>query len=250
MTRIKQCAELIRAGRTPGQIQKQLGPPQDTISGYLDRAVGEGFITRSEILLNIVDEVTSAGLDPLDPDFTKLPRDDHEISRNVLIADFLYFRARDGANTLRSELLPTISSLEASLHYLVARVLSAHFNSSEDSWWDQGVPEPIRRACSRRREDDDDPAHPYAYTLFSNLYSIIEQRWDQFREHLPPAASGDKANLISTLRRINAIRNRLVHPTRTFMPGRADFELAISCRDGLAPGAWRFDGTPAQSLPA
>ena len=43
------CAEALRRGLTPSEIATQQGLPLASVLGYLDRAVGEGMLARSEI---------------------------------------------------------------------------------------------------------------------------------------------------------------------------------------------------------
>lgn len=245
MSRITQCAQLVRNGLTPGRIQSELGVTQISVNGYLDRAVGEGLIRRADIFLNIIDTFGAAGLDPLGPKPNNAP--DNIRSDDIvflgLLNDTIYYVERDGINQLRLELYSILSGFEARLHPLVSRALAAHFTTPPEAWWEQGVPPKVRRACERLRELDKDPqAHPFGFTSFTHLGQIIDSRWEVLEQCLPKKCASRRQAIVDGLDRLKLMRNRLAHPTRVFLPTRSDFELAEKFSADLAAANWRLSG--------
>jgi hypothetical protein len=77
--------------------------------------------------------------------------------------------------------------------------------------------------------------------MFSNLTKImLDHNWDLFSSHLPVAVATNRERLGTDLRALNALRNRLAHPTRPFLPTKADFAFARGMRDSLLPDKWRL----------
>jgi hypothetical protein len=243
MSRVTECADLVLEGQTPGDIQARLGVTQISVNGYLDRAVGESLIRHSDILLNIIDSFRRSRLDPMDPRPDEIPaRLRSDIGALLaLLSDIEYYRERDGASQLRTDLYSILSAFEASLHPIVFRALAAHFRVSPEAWWEQGVPARVRKTCEHLRDLDKDPqAHPFVYSSFAHLAQIIDAQWDVFKEYLPRKCASRRGHITTGFDRLRLLRNRLAHPTRLYLPSRPDFELADKFSRDLAMSRWRF----------
>lgn len=93
-------------------------------------------------------------------------------------------------------------------------------------WWKQGVPLEIRKACSATKEEDPEPAEDASnYWTISHMASILESRWGIFSKVLPPSMAADKKLLKQKLERINRLRNRIMHPIKSYELMEDDFSL-------------------------
>ena len=133
-----------------------------------------------------------------------------------------------------------IAWIELSLSYAVRRVLVDAFG---DRWWKDGVPQNIRAECASLREADEneDVCEPYMCTNFIHLSEIIRAKWKWFEKKLPKDLARDgKESLKSSLVRLNAFRNRVMHPVKN-----SDFEDFVSNEslvlgEQLDPVRWSF----------
>ena len=55
----RECALLIKDGATPAEIAKQLSISPKSVIQYLDVAIGQSLISRSDVFLNIEERLTS-----------------------------------------------------------------------------------------------------------------------------------------------------------------------------------------------
>jgi hypothetical protein len=150
----------------------------------------------------------------------------------------LYLQLRDAPRVLRGELYERIADIEVALHRLVRKVLVDEFGPSEAGWWRRGVPETLRAACQQARERDPDPVDdPFAYTTLIDLSEIIERNWKIFSLKLPPTAVKDKPNLLRSFRRLNGIRNAVMHPVKGRAWTREDLEFVDEVRRTVLRGS-------------
>jgi len=255
MGRVGECGQHIKAGKTPEQISAVLGVSIGTVIGYVDRAIGERMISRSEVLLNIRDKLHQ-----------ELSEDEQK--RSVSVADMeamlsippldvgqvrgdLHYLLKHGYRlTLATEIFQKLASLEQSLHSLVAMLLVFYFGQKDDSWWISGVPKHIRDACVRWQKADESPAHPFTYTSIAHLSTIIEASWSVLGPHLPPDAIVDPPTFSRALRHLKEIRNRVAHPVRPFIPSREDYTFVTTWESRLARRNWRLLPTDQPAMPA
>jgi len=97
------------------------------------------------------------------------------------------------------------------------------YGPDEEEWWRQGIPFSVRESCVVSREADPyPPGEPYTYTTMIHLWKILYRNWVLFRRVLPDA-SADKKQLEGTFKRLNAIRNAVMHPVKRFPFTDEDF---------------------------
>lgn len=221
MGRKHEAAQLLLEGLSPSQIASQMTVLFATVKQYLLLQVGEGAIRRSDILFSLPQNLRDI--------FDQLPTlfDSHGVdlnsnsARKVLTdAGFspeemaFYIELRD-AGASRGDMYEDIADIEIALHQFVRYALTAAYGDGETGWWRQGVPIGIRSQCVSSREADPAPADdPFCYTNFIHLAEVIEKSWDCFQKALPASFSSDRRALMRDLRRLNEIRNAVMHPIK------------------------------------
>jgi hypothetical protein len=97
-----------------------------------------------------------------------------------------------------------------------------------DDWWREGVPVEIRKTCSILQEEDPDPAEEqdkYEYWTISHMASILDYRWAIFSKVLPKSITTDKKDFLSKLKRLNRLRNHIMHPIKNYNATKEDLIL-------------------------
>jgi hypothetical protein len=203
-------AELIRTGLTPEQIAGELGLTLESVVGYLNRAVGEGLLRRSDIYFSV-------------------PRERRGSDGTL----GLWYS--DPAHAL-GDMYEDLRRIEITLHEKIRNALIRRYGEDEAGWWRQGVPEGVRVKCQERRERDrDDPCQPFSYSDLLDLDAVFEDQWALLKD-LFPEYTANRKQLSKDLRQLSRIRNKIMHPVRGFVPAEDDFE----CVRGLqrAFGCW------------
>jgi hypothetical protein len=132
----------------------------------------------------------------------------------------LYLVVRDA----RPDLYALICEIEVRLHSLIMHTLKSVHG---DRWWREGIPEPTRKQCQLRKEEDSTPLEePYHYTTFVDLKSIIEKNWSVFLDVLPKALAINKQESLKKFQRLNEIRNRVMHPVKPIIEHESDYRFA------------------------
>lgn len=210
MGRPHQTAKLVKSGFSPHQIAELLGISLESVLGYLNRAVGEGCLRRSDIYFAVPPQVRQG------PDLAK------------------YSDARAAFGDLYED----IRAIEIHIHRMVRLVLEQDLGNEESGWWREGVPESVRVKCQERREKDVDvPCEPYCYTDLLDLGKIIEANWNSFQVALPACYASNRKALLDDLRRLNRIRNKVMHPVRGVAPDEADFDFVHGLERELVDGS-------------
>jgi hypothetical protein len=211
---------------------------------YIYVAIGEGRIRQSDVLFAFdknfrrnVESCLSKGKDlqewELIPAITKT--DSRYDSGDISI--YLSYR---NLRIYAGELYEFITDLERVLHEKIKSVVVQEFGEEESGWWRQGVPERIRSECAQTRERDPEFADdPYNYCTFIHLTEVVDKNWILFQGCLPADLVADKKTLLTDLRRLNAIRNRVMHPVRSTPPSEDDFEFVREMRKKLHESCWR-----------
>jgi hypothetical protein len=110
-------------------------------------------------------------------------------------------------------------------------VVAGAFGAGELEWWRVGVPVTVRKECAVRREEDpEEPCEVYCYTNLLDLGSIVERNWVLFKDRLGDRYSAHKRPLLEDLKRLNRIRNRVMHPVRGSVPTEEDFDFLRGMR--------------------
>lgn len=244
MGRPQETAALLQEGLSPAKIAERFGVSFNSVVPYLWVAVGYGLIRRSDVLFSFpkelrreVDRVahsaTREGLFELIIDLRKR-KVAFDLNELQLLWNLTAARAGHG------DLYEFLTNTEKLLHETIREVLVGQFGKDEAGWWRQGVPEKVRADCAVARErDDEGGAEPFAFTTFIHLQDILHHQWPLFQNRLPKEAASDKKAFLADLKRLNAIRNRVMHPTRLHMISDEDFEFAREMHRKLRLEAWR-----------
>ena len=228
MTKRSIAVKHLRTGKPLHVIATEMDVSFQTIVRYMKLQVAEGGVTASEVFFGI-DPARRAILEKLllhskgkaDKDFYK-KADDQSISWDE--ANLYWSLAFSTAN--RGDMYERVADLEVSLHQHIRRVLAAQYGETETDWWRSGVPLPVRKACVQAREEDPEPVEsPFAYTTFIHLSEIIEKNWKLFSVDLPKSFVLHKQDFLSDLKRLNSIRNAVMHPVKGKSWDETDFSF-------------------------
>jgi hypothetical protein len=244
MARKDEAGQYLLEGLTPQEIQNRMRIGLNSICQYLCTLVGEGKLLRSDIAFSVaerhlIEDLIRNGAHPGDVD-VKLSKQGHKIDREVIS---LYLLTRDP----RPDMFALICKIEVLLHGLVKKTLEVGYG---DRWWRKGIPEPTRKKCQLRKEEDMTPLdEPYHYTNFIDLKSIIETDWRLFSIALPKALATNKPNTLQRLQRVNAIRNQIMHPVKEISGYENDYRFARKFLADFDHQLWRVsDVQPVQEL--
>lgn len=224
MARKHEAQQLLQRGSHPGAIARSMGVSVATIVQYLQLRVGEGQLRLSDILYSwpqdhrLALESARMGRRGSRKRLQELGLEREELE--------FYITAKT-SGTLDGDMYQNVRNAEVALHRFVEHVLKKHFVSQPNEWWRSGVPTSIRVACAERREIDDDPVDSiFAYTNLIELASIVEKRWRIFADVVQEPYRSNRALLEKDFRRLNGIRNAVMHPVKGRDWKEDDFILA------------------------
>lgn len=213
MARPDEALALMKQGKDPVEIAREMGITVTSVLDYLDRKTGAGQLRRSDIYFSV-------------------SRDRRDAPPNRLYAEVVN-RYADEASAY-GDMYEDLRSIETTLHKLVRERLKEALGDEEKGWWRQGVPEGVRLKCQDRRERDEDPcSDPYGYTDLLDLARILEANWKHFTSILPAALTDNRKQFLSDLGKLNGIRNKVMHPVRGAPPTEDDFEFARQLRNNV-----------------
>lgn len=226
MTRREEVAALCRDGLSPAEIANRLGLRMYDVKTHLHTQVGEGAIRRSDVLFTIPEEQRREfevliSCSPTGQYWDLINSADAAGYEQETFRLYLDFR---GARVWRGDLYEYIADVELYFHDIIRRKLVERFGDGEAGWWRQGVPATVRTQCVTSRENDPTPAEdPFAYTTFIHLGEIIEKHWEAFASTLPEVLTQSKKDFSASFRRLNRIRNAVMHPCKNIVPTEDDF---------------------------
>src|ERR1041384_5422009 len=116
MGRVQQTAGLIKQGRNPVEIATEFGVTLDTVLGYLDRAVGDGALRRSDIYFSFTPEQRAT--------------------------NWGYLESYAGSRHALGDMYEDVRRIELKLHTIIRSTLTSEFGDNE-LWWREGVPQAI-----------------------------------------------------------------------------------------------------------
>jgi hypothetical protein len=231
-------AELLRQGLSPSKIAREMNAPLGAVMNYLYRLVGEGALRRSDILFTldrrarqeIEKIVQQRGTTSPGKIRRWLQSAGIEVDREDLI---LYLKLRDARVDL-GDMYEMIRDLELSLHKFVRDSLIGRYG--EENWWREGVPLNVREDCALINERDPEPAKElFCYTTVMNLFVIFDKQWADISAELPPKLRSNKQEFLARLKRLNAIRNMVMHPVKGYTITEEDFDLLRELHADFAP---------------
>jgi hypothetical protein len=207
MGRVHDTAKLCKAGNDPNSIAGILGISVSSVEGYLNRAIGEGLLRRSDIYFSVPPERRQSGI----------------------VAQYANARGALG------DLYDDIRRIEVMLHTRIKMMLIRKYGEDESGWWREGIPKPIRVKCQARREEDiDSPCDPFCYTDVLDLGRIIEVQWALFKDLFPACYASNRKALLDDIEHFNRIRNKVMHPVRGIIPTEDDFDHVHALERNLA----------------
>jgi hypothetical protein len=226
MARKDEAAELLKIGKAPCEIARQMDISVASVIQYLRTKVGEGTLRLSDIYFVFSPEQRDALKRA-----AKLP--DRGALQKFLKAagleleEFALYQELNRRTTFAGDLYEYLSETELALHDMVATKLKQAYGESENGYWRRGVPLTIRTKCQDRRESDDEPCESaFQYTDLLDLYEIIAKNWDLFQNDLPAEYSKNRNTLKRDFSKLNWIRNSVMHPVKRRRWSEDDFQFA------------------------
>src|SRR5690348_11836759 len=233
-----QAAELLRHGLSPSQIAREMKIPVGVVMAYLYRQIGEGELRRSDILFTL-DPQARERIEKLVQDrgsivAWKLRRWLHNDGFEVDSEDLqIYLKLRDARVDL-GDMYELIRDLELSLHGFVREALEREFGAEQ--WWREGVPLNVREDCAITNERDPEPAQDlFCYTTIMHLFVVFDKQWTTLSQFLPPKLKGNKQEFLTNLKRLNSIRNKVMHPVKGYVITEEDFDFIRELHTDFAP---------------
>ena len=220
-------AELLRNGLSPSQIAREMHLPLGAVMAYLYRMVGEGELRRSDILFTLPRATRQQIEQIVQQHGVTNPAGIRRRLRAAGIeldpADLqLYLKLRD-ARVHLGDMYELIRDLELSLHQFIRDSL---LRKHGDNWWREGVPLRVREDCALTNERDAEPASDlFCYTTVIHLLHIFDYNWSDFVNLLPPRLRANKQEFLARLKRLNAIRNQVMHPVKGSNITEEDFDF-------------------------
>lgn len=228
MARRDEAWRLLRDGNAPIEIAEAMGVRMTTVVPYLWQAVGRTRLFRIQILFAIppdrrklYDVVLKRVANGENLDHA---RRQHRLDYDDQLECEVYQICRE---SMAEDMYLLLRRLEIQLHQMVREVLEGKYPQHDDQWWIEGVPEPIRKDCAQRREEDPRRLEPFAYTTLLHLKEIVDKKWAIFKTALPTKISQDKRELMDKFDRLNRIRNDIMHPVKLLTPNEDDFSFVI-----------------------
>jgi hypothetical protein len=181
-----------------------MGVTASTTFAYISQLIGEGKLRYSDVLLTV----------PADRRVNPRSVEDKEIVRRY-----------GAASSLMGEIYEDVRFLELLLHHRISAILQHEYGKDEMGWWRMGIPEPIRKKCQERREEDEDPTEPFNYTDLLDLRSIIDKKWSIIKPHIPATYEQNKSLFMDDLLKLNNVRRLVMHPVRGATMSEGDFDF-------------------------
>ncbi|MDB4433111.1 hypothetical protein N9166_00045 [bacterium] len=206
---------LCREGCTPTEVADRMSAHPRKVREYFLTQIAEGDVKRSEILLSFDSGTREEYEKHISSQDSQEYWDLANSSGRAGIDEDVFRLYLEVRGCERGDLYEYLADIELSLHDFVRRLLKEEFGEHERGSWRAGVPETIRESCVTARERDPDPIDdPFAYTNFIHLATIIEKNWKIFAPNLPAQLRGDRKLFLDDLRRLNSIRNAVMHPAK------------------------------------
>lgn len=244
MGRKEQAADLLKAGNSPSQIASLMNISIGSVEQYLYTKVGEGSIRRSDILFSIdadnrrivEDVILKIGKRDCYSVYQSAKREGFSLDYKELE---IYLRLRDARISL-GDMYEFICQIEITLHEMIKNILTAKYGKGETGWWRQGIPVEIRKDCARLREEETEPAaEPFCYTTLIHLRKILDDQWAIFSQVLPLPIVKEKKKFLSSLAKLNSIRNYVMHPVKGMPITEDDFSFVRGIHRAIMKKNWR-----------
>lgn len=228
MSRSEDAVQLLNEGLPPSEIAARLNTGGSDVMRHLCLKIGEGELRRSDIVFSIHSDLRHAIESVIaEEKATSMRVIARELARRGIHANRLdmrvYLKYRR-ARVVLGDLYELVRNIEVRLHRFIREAFIEEYG--EENWWRGGVPDRIRADCAATRERDPEPAKDaYGYTTLLNLREILDKQWGVLSPHLPKSIQSDKKAFLDRLKRLNGIRNAVMHPVRNDDFSDDDFEF-------------------------
>ena len=223
---------------SPSKIAAEMHVPTGVVMEYLYRLVGEGGLRRSDILFTLDREARQQIERMVEErgtvDFGKIRRYLRAAGIDVNVDDLrIYLRLRDARVDL-GDTYELIRDLELSLHKFIREAMIREYG--EENWWREGVPLHVREDCALINERDPEPAQDlFCYTTIMHLFMVLDKQWAKLSEYLPVKLRSEKQEFLARLKRLNGIRNKVMHPVKGYVITEEDFDFLRALHADFAP---------------
>lgn len=217
MTKRAIAVKHLRAGMALHEIAFKMNVSFQTIVRYMKLQVAEGGVTASEVFFGMEQGRRAFLKDLLERSEGKASKSYYKLAaeRDISWDEANLYWSLSSSTANRGDMYERVADLEVWLHQHIKAVLSNEYGELESDWWRSGVPLAVRKACVQAREEDDEPVEsPFAYTTFIHLSEIIDKNWKLFSANLPKSFVSQKQTFLSSLKKLNSIRNAVMHPVK------------------------------------
>ena len=243
-------AELLRQGMSPSQIAREMNVSLGGVMNYLYRLVGEGGLRRSDILFTL-DRTARQEIEKIIQERGtvqpgRIRRYLATAGINVNSDDLrIYLKLRDARVDL-GDTYELIRDLELSLHKFIREALIREYGGEQ--WWRDGVPLNVREDCAVINERDPEPAQDlFCYTTIMHLFVVFDKQWTTLSQLLPPTLKANKQEFLTKLKRLNSIRNKVMHPVKGYVITEEDFDFLRELHSEFAPAVVAASQAPPKA---
>ena len=222
--------KMLREGLSPKEITRARGVNINPTLGYLDQLVGRGDLRRSDIFFSVPKDIRNAiPASLIKGRILTIQEVSSRLKKRHINADpediIVVIKYGDSRHAL-GDMYEDMRTIETYLHQTIQETLEEKYGEELMGWWRQGIPEPIRKNCVIRQEEDSEPVpDPYCYTDLMDLWQILDKQWTVFNKVLPDEITKNKQDLRRKMVRLNTIRRNVMHPVRGVVPSEDDFEF-------------------------
>jgi len=218
MARKDEAADCLKSGLALSAISQRMGISMSSVIQYLSTKVGEGEIRLVDIYFSWTPSQREFLQESDESDVSGL------VGQRLTKEEFKLFHSLRKGYIFRGGMYEIVSELEIKIHKLVRSQLVNEYGP--DKYWREGVPIAIRSKCAVRHQEDEDPCDDlYVYTTLIELWGIIDKKWGLFGPIIPSNYSSKKAELKKDMNRLNGIRNRVMHPVKSYKWDEAEFSF-------------------------
>jgi hypothetical protein len=234
---------------SPSQIAREIGAPLGVVMNYLYRLVGEGGLRRSDILFTLDrrarQEIEKIILEHGTIQPGKIRRYLGAAGIAVDSDDLrIYLKLRDARVDL-GDTYEVIRDLELNLHKFIREALIREHGAEQ--WWREGVPLSVREDCAVINERDPEPAQDlFCYTTVMHLFVVFDKQWTALANFLPAKLKSNKQDFLGRLKRLNSIRNKVMHPVKGYVITEEDFDFLRELHADFAPAIAAVADAPAK----
>jgi len=222
--------KMLREGLSPKEITRARGVNINTTLGYLDQLVGRGDLRRSDIFFSVPKDIRNAiPASLIKGHIMTIQEVSSNLKKRHINADpediVVVIKYGDSRHAL-GDMYEDIRAIETHLHQTIQETLEEKYGEEFMGWWRKGIPEPVRKSCVIRQEEDSEPvSDPYCYTELLDLWQILDKQWTVLSKVLPDEMTKNKQDLRRNMVHLNIIRRNVMHPVRGVVPSEDDFEF-------------------------